>query len=323
MTTVRRWLAQRTPESIKDAVYRRPFSEIKKLQSLGVDGYFLLDKWAKKMEKAAGTLPCVEFPGPSLEIWYLTGNKFWYQTAFCAWSLAKYSKRNIALRLVDDGTLKGWQINHMRRIFSDVVVLTSSSCDTAMDKLLPEKKFPKLRSLRRVYPHIRKLTDVHVGSTGHKLVMDSDMLFFACPQPLLDWLASDQPTGPVYMMDVVESYGFPRDALEELVGVTLPQRVNVGICGLQSDLMDWEEIEGWCENLQSRFGNSYYLEQALVAMLVARQTGLQVPEDDYIVLPNRLQVKNKSGILQHYVAESKKHYFKFGWQSVIDNSIKN
>ncbi|MBC7624995.1 MAG: glycosyl transferase [Aeromicrobium sp.] len=321
MTTVRRWLAQRTPERIKDAIYRRPLGEIRKLQSLGLDGYFLLDKWANNMELAATTLPRVAFSTPSLEIWYLTGAKFWYQTTFCAWSLAKYSRQNIALRLVDDGTLEAWQINHMKRIFADVIVHTSASCDFTIDKLLPLNKFPKLRRLRRVYPHIRKLTDVHVGSAGHKLVMDSDMLFFASPQPLMDWLASAGALGPIYMMDVVESYGYPRAALEELVGGAVPIRVNVGICGLRSELVDWDEIEYWCNTLQSRFGNSYYLEQALVAMLVARQNGCQLPASTYIVLPNRLQIKNKCDILQHYVAESKKHYLKFGWRGVMDNVV--
>ena len=318
MTTTKQWLAQRTPECIKSAIYRRPIEEIRKVKSLGFDGYFLLDRWAKNMETAAATLPCVGFAGPALEVWYLTGNKFWYQTVFCAWSLAKHSRRNIALRLVDDGTLMEWQIINMRKIFSDVIVHTASSCDATMDKYLPINKFPRLRGLRRVYPHIRKLTDIHVGSTGRKLVMDSDMLFFGHPTPLLNWLESNEVAGPIYMTDVLESYGYPRSSLEELVGAKIPQRINVGICGLLSDHVDWTEIEYWCDELQFRFGNSYYLEQALVAMLVARKTGFQVPEDEYIVLPNFRQVKNKIGILQHYVAESKKHYFKFGWQGVVD-----
>lgn len=321
MMPVRQWLAQRTPEIVKNAIYRRPIDEITKLKNLGIDGYLFLGKWAKHMEMAATTLPRVEFAGPSLEIWYLTGNKFWYQTVFCAWSLANYSKRNIALRLVDDGTLTELQINHMRRIFSDVNVHTASSCDSTINKLLPVEKFPRLRGLRSVYPHIRKLTDVHVGSTGKKLVLDSDMLFFSCPQSLVNWLESNTVVSPIYMKDVVECYGYPRPFLERLAGKKLPQRVNVGICGLHSDTMDWGELEYWCEELQSRFGNSYYLEQALVAMLVARQNGFQVPSEDYIVLPSFRQVKNKAGILQHYVAESKKHYFKFGWQGVTCDVI--
>jgi hypothetical protein len=323
MITAKQWLAERTPEGIKNAIYRKPIGEIRKIKSLGLDGYFLMDKWSKNMEKAVETLPPLEFAGPGLEVWYLTGNKFWYQTVFCAWSLAKYSKRNIALRLVDDGSLTEWQINQMKQIFSDVIVQTPFNCDATMDKYLPSDKFPRLRNLRCVYPHIRKLTDVHVGSTGQKLVMDSDMLFFGRPVLLLNWLESKTIKGPIYMTDVIESYGYPRYLLEELVGATIPNRVNVGICGLWSDSLDWSEIEYWCKELQSRFGNSYYLEQALVSMLVARQTSFQVPEDDYIVLPNFQQIINKEGVLQHYVSESKKHYFKFGWRSVMSVATCN
>ena len=148
------------------------------------------------------------------------------------------------------------------------------------------------------------------------------MLFFARPQQLLNWIENEGVAGPIYMTDVVESYGYPRNALEELAGAYLPERVNVGICGLCSELLDWDEMESWCNQLQSRYGNSYYLEQALVAMLAARHTGIQLPKNDYIVLPSSGQVRNSTGILQHYVAESKKHYFRFGWRRVMSNFSK-
>ena len=319
MITAKQWLAERTPEGIKNAIYRKPIGEIRKIKSLGLDGYFLMDKWSKNMEKAVETLPPLEFAGPGLEVWYLTGNKFWYQTVFCAWSLAKYSKRNIALRLVDDGTLKEWQINQMQQIFSEVIVYNASGCDATMEKYLPINKFPLLRNLRSVYPHIRKLTDVHIGTVGKKMVLDSDMLFFEHPKILIDWIESKCGASPIFMTDVMDSYGYPRAVLEELTGAPLPDCVNVGVCGLQSESLDWDEIEHWCSQLHLRYGRSYFLEQALVAMIAARYSGLRLHRSEYIVWPKPQQITDRIGVLQHYVADSKKIYFKSAWKKVISN----
>src|SRR5439155_27351223 len=133
-----------------------------------------------------------------------------------------------------------------------------------LDRYLPEAKFPYLRERWHNYPNIRKLIDPHLGSSGWKLVLDSDILFFRRPTALLDWLT--HPLMPMHMLDVEESYGYPRVELAKLVGAPPPKCLNVGVCGLSSEQLDWKQIENWIENLHQNFGSSYYLEQALVAM---------------------------------------------------------
>ncbi|MBK8284617.1 MAG: hypothetical protein IPK97_06840 [Ahniella sp.] len=58
------------------------------------------------------------------------------------------------------------------------------------------------------------------------LVLDSDMLFHQNPDELLSYL--DSPQVALVMKDCKESYGYPRQALEQLTGQTLPQAINVG-----------------------------------------------------------------------------------------------
>ena len=53
----------------------------------------------------------------------------------------------------------------------------------------------------------------------------------------------------------------------------------VGLCGLRSDTLDWAELEAWTAELQALEKTSYYLEQALVAMLAARQPCAVAPAD--------------------------------------------
>jgi len=90
--------------------------------------------------------------------------------------------------------------------------------------------------------------------------------------------------------------------------------VNVGICGLASELINWEELEYWCQILVEREGTSYYLEQALVAMLAARANHTVMPRSNYITFPTRQQAMAGEGVLQHYVADSKPWYFEEAWK---------
>ena len=137
------------------------------------------------------------------------------------------------------------------------------------------------------------------------------MLFHRRPDFLLDWLHS--PTAPCFMRDIEDAYGYSRSLMTELAQAPVPERLNVGLCGLRSDGIDWDLLERWCKNMLQREGPHYLHEQALVALMVARQTWLVAPET-YIVGPARRESEHPTAVLHHYVAESKAWYFRFAWQ---------
>jgi len=187
-----------------------------------------------------------------------------------------------------------------------------------LDSLLPRPQFPVLRQRCDDYINIRKLVDVHLGSTGWKLVLDSDMLFFDRPNALIDW-ADGALTGsgerPLLLMkDCEESYGYSRPLMKSLTGAEIPTLLNVGVCGLNSETIDWSELEDWCSKLSQREGTSYFLEQALVAMMASREPHFVLPEDGYQTFPSESATRSGSGVLQHYVADSKPWYFGHAWK---------
>ena len=163
------------------------------------------------------------------------------------------------------------------------------------------------------------------------------MLFFRRPDELLAWWDEAQkserihdsqlPTpnpqlstnffSPCLMTDCVESYGYSRGLMEELAGVPIPEKINVGICGLRSEDIEWDEMELWCRTLVVREGSSYYLEQALVAMLSARTTPVVMSREDYITFPTCIEIKHPTAVLQHYVADSKPGYFGTAWRTAM------
>ena len=323
MNHFRQWLSD-----AKTRFYRQPKDELLRLRRWGADAYFNLEKWQGQMEVAAWELPELDaLPSDEnepLEIWFLTGKRFWYQTAFCAWTLARHSQRSVVLNVVDDGTLTPKHEEGLRRLFPDGVTLRRESVRERIEDLLPESRFPMLRKRWVDYINIRKLTDVHLGSSGRKLVLDSDMLFFDKPKALLNWFGGRGFDGEgeaarfCLMKDCEESYGYSRSLMKELCGTELGSLLNVGVCGFSSEEINWEELEAWCQALHDREGTSYYLEQALVAMLASRAGNAVLPRDRYVTFPSREQTLGGEGVLQHYVSDSKPWYFKIAWKLALE-----
>ncbi|OLP17816.1 glycosyl transferase [Leptolyngbya sp. 'hensonii'] len=275
------------------------------------------EKARQQMEATAYSLtPITLASGPDTpEIHFLTGAGFWYQTCFCAYSMMQQADRYLRPVIYDDGSLEQVHQAAIQRLFPDVRILQRREIEARLNQWLPLQKFPWLRSRRLAYPQLRKLTDIHVGSQGWKLVLDSDMLFFQPPTLLLDWLES--PQHPCHMVDVENAYGYSEQLMTALAGSPIPDLVNVGVCGLQSEAIDWEEMEFWCKTLIEQEGSHYYQEQALTAMLMARYPRKVAPAAQYQVLPSRREVMRPTATLHHYVADSKPWYFRYGWRHAV------
>lgn len=270
----------------------------------------------EEMERAATSLP-VQAGAPSPgwpEVHFLTGRRFWYQTAFCLHSLQRFSGCTVRAVVHDDGSLDGEFSGHLRRLFPGIEIRLRADNDAKLHALLPPDKFPYLQDRRRHYPNILKLTDAHAGGSGWKMVLDSDMLFFRRPDFFLSWM--EQPTRPFHMIDVEDSYGYPLDEMATLAGAPIPHLVNVGFTGLRSEDLDWEKLEYWCRVLTERYGTSYYLEQALVAMVIAGRECAIAPANDYRLAPNEAECRQPTAALHHYVADSKRWYFRGTWRRI-------
>lgn len=298
-------------------LYHAPISAVR--DSLAAGGP--VEQWKTwrgrtAMEQAAWHLPPPPlFGGPPLELHLLTGRRFWYQTAFCLWTFARQCQRDLAPVISDDGSLTDEQSDALRGLFPAVRFLDKPAAAERLAAHLPAAKFPCLHDRWVNYPHIRKIIDPHLGGHGWKLVLDSDLLFFRQPAFILDWLAA--PDRPLHAVDIATAYGYAPDLLQALTGTPLADRVNVGLTGLNSDEIDWEKLEHWCDRLINTAGTHYYLEQALVAMLVAGRACAVAPTADYVTLPRPPEAAECRAVMHHYVAESKPWYFRHNWRRVL------
>jgi hypothetical protein len=140
------------------------------------------------------------------------------------------------------------------------------------------------------------------------------MLFFRRPDALLAWL--ETPCQPLHMADVKDSYGYSPGLLRAIAGQTVPSRLNVGVCGLRSDDIDWEQLENWNCRLIEAEGTSYYEEQALVALLLTGRDAECLPPADYLLMPSDAECRQPTAALHHYVDLSKRGYFRHAWRHV-------
>ncbi len=273
-----------------------------------------------RMRTAARALPGLPlYPdAPSRSVHLLTGRRFWEQTTFCLHSLARNSPVNLHAEIYDDGTLGPEEKSILGQLGAGIRIHPISEIRDQLERHLPAARFPWLRERWQNYPNIRKLIDPHLGSTGWKLVLDSDLLFFRRPDALLTWL--DAPDRPLHAVDIEESYGYPRPLMESLARAPIAPLVNVGLCGLRSEELDWERIEHWCVQLHENQRPSYYLEQALVAMLVAGCPCAVLPAADYVTCPAGSEAREPRAVMHHYVAHSKRWYFQQHWQRFVPAS---
>lgn len=270
----------------------------------------------KQMVVAAASLPPLAPPDKpgALEVSFLSGANYWYQTIFCIYSLQLHSPVRINPRIHDDGTFTEANLDAIAKVVPWAQIVSPEENESRLDDLIPTARFPTLRTRRIEFPLLRKLCDVRLGREW-VLFLDSDMLFFRTPTVLLEWLAA--PVTPCYMVDVVRAYGYSPELMRELSGHQEPERVNTGICGLHGGMIDWERVEYWCRKMLEKEQVSYLQEQALTAMLLAGQTCLRLSEEDYRVLPSSVEGKQPTAVLHHYVAHSKRSYFQHGWRRVL------
>src|SRR5947209_4499165 len=155
--------------------YYAPAGFLSKCRQEGLANVLLSCLGRARMAAAAARLPAVHqsAQGPVLDLHFLSGRDFWYQTCFCAFSMIRHSGVPLRPVIYDDGTFSPLTLDRIRRLFPLARFESSAAIESRLNDALPASRFPSLRARRLVYPHLRKLTDVHAGLRGWKMVIDS------------------------------------------------------------------------------------------------------------------------------------------------------
>lgn len=269
-----------------------------------------------EMPRAARNLPALEAGnnGGEVELHFLSGSDFWYQTCFCAYSLLLHSPSIAGVVIHSDGTLKAEQTEILQRVFPGVRINDSRHILDGLNKNFPEEIFPTLHLRSGYWITMRKLTVVHGGSSGWKLCLDSDMLFFKRPAMLLDWLNS--PSVPCYLQGRGRAFGYSHQLMSSLVEGTIPSSLNSGIFGFNSAAIDWTRLEHWAQTLLHEEGSRYLMEQGLSAMLIAGNRYVEFPNSEYRLCPDVAEASAPVAVMHHYAGHTRPLMFRYGWRHI-------
>jgi len=268
------------------------------------------------MEQAAYLLsPPSPTKEPSVKIHILTGERYWFQAAFCLWSFAATSGRAVDPIIFDDGSLKLEHIEALRRTFPRLTFFGAAQSLERLDAYLPDGHFPTLRAQHRVNPFYKKLLDLHVGQTEWHLQMDSDLLFFRSPDFILKWY--DCPQAQLYLRDIKNAYSGSIDYLSELAGCPILQRVNAGLLGIRSADIDWEQMEFWSKKLTEHGGSPNHIEQTLYALHLSARECIYPDPKDYVILPDPPEAIACKAVMHHYVTYTTLWHFQRNWRRFV------
>jgi hypothetical protein len=122
--------------------YYAPKSSVQKILNKGVINSWLDYRCQQQMEQATYRLKTVETRSEDnfLDIHFLTGKKYWYQTIFCAYSFAQHTNESIRPIVYDDGSLEKTYQEEILRIFPFAKIVLHSEIEEYINDFLPEGK---------------------------------------------------------------------------------------------------------------------------------------------------------------------------------------
>ena len=164
------------------ALYHRPVGLARKSIAEGGPWEQLRTEHGRRamIDAAAHLLPIATPPiDRGARVAFLTGKAYWYQTLFCFASLQAQMPERITPLIYEDGTLAAEARAHILRVVPWAELIGADAIEEQLDRLLPTASFSTLRAKRLDYPHLRKLTDIHLSAPGWTLVMDSACCYSA------------------------------------------------------------------------------------------------------------------------------------------------
>ncbi|MCC6414402.1 MAG: hypothetical protein IT582_00620 [Opitutaceae bacterium] len=243
---------------------------------------------------------------------FLTGARFVHQTLFCAQSFAWACGSHFRLEVYDDGTLTPENISALQTALPGAIIPAADEVTARLDAVLPVDRYPHLRRMRETHPLMRKLLDLHAGKSGPSLYLDSDMLFFARPPLLCDWMR--KPEGEFHMRQSGDALVANRAELAARFGLTLAEGVNSGILALDDDGFDWPLLERAAAAMTVDERAHKWAEQTLFAVRVSHRHSQSLPSSDYQLCHGREDFGGATPPLRHYLHKSKSIYTAREWR---------
>ncbi len=244
------------------------------------------------------------------EIHVLTSADDWLNLLWALKTFYRYSRRNYALCIHDDGTLTPQALAALRHHFPEVRLISRETADREV--LASLAAYPRCLALRKSNKLSLKLFDFrHYLKSPRILLVDSDVLFFSEPTELLRRIET-----PGYRMnsvnaDVASAYTVQPADVRERFGFELGPDFNSGLGLIHGDSLRLEWIEEFL-SLPGIIGHFWRIEQTLFALCSFRYGAELLPEE------YRVQFNGETaGSCKHYVGPIRHHMYRSGIRKLV------
>ncbi len=245
------------------------------------------------------------------ELHVMTSGNDWLNLCWALYSFYRQSGRNYSLAIHDDGTVPLKGRFAMRRLFPDSHYVERRAADRLVLDAL--SGFPRCQEFRRTNHLAPKLFDfAHFLRSDRMLLLDSDVLFFACPAELLRRIEDPAYRLNAVNRDVATAYTVkPQEASREL-GFAVVERFNSGLGLIHKDSLRPDWIERFLE-LPGIVGHFWQIEQTLFA-LCSSKFGCELLPEGYDV---RLEGSSDGLPCRHYVGRIRHQLYREGLAKLV------
>jgi hypothetical protein len=197
----------------------------------------------------------------------------------CLGSLLHLSAEPLALRLHDDGTLTGLDLERLEAGLGLFHLISREEADDRVAGLLARR--PALRAYRRHHPLALKLIDTVLFAGEELAYCDSDILFL---RPFSGLFPPRPEPGAVFMSDRQNAYSVRSWHLLAHRRLRLPRRVNSGVVVYRTDAYDPDLLEWYLSRPELLFA-PVWVEQTAWALLGWR-SGCRLLDSSQVAFPD-------------------------------------
>jgi hypothetical protein len=208
----------------------------------------------------------------------------------------------------DDGTLTPVQVATLRQLLPEARCITATEADSMMASRLAG--FPHCAGYRARHPLARKIFDVPAfAESGKFILLDADLVFFARPTEMLDWV-DGATAGCWFNQDVREASLVGAEEARQAFGIDLWPQVNSGLCLLDREALDITFCEQALQRTTILEGRVWRIEQTLFALCAARYGHGGLLPSTYEVSLGKW--RRPDTVCRHYVGAVRERFFAEG-----------
>jgi hypothetical protein len=250
------------------------------------------------------------------EIHVLTSERDWLDLVWALKSFYFSCGRHYALCIHEDGSLKQFGLESLRRHFPAARIILRAEADAKLAKVL--RAFPRSLEFRNTNLLAPKVFDFIAFLESDRMALfDSDILFFAAPTAYLQRAEDSNYGRNTFNADCGHGYTVEPETVRELIGHELLPFINTGFGLVHRNSVNWQWTEEFLALPGLLTGHFWRIEQTLLALCSSR-FGIELLPDEYTL---RLEPGIGSRPFRHYVGRIRHLMYGEGIARLIDDGF--